>query len=226
MATLYVVATPIGNLADITIRALDTLKAVDLIVCEDTRHSRRLLDHYGVRKPLQSGHSHNESQSAATVIQKLKDGRDVAYISDAGTPGLSDPGQVLVRAVRDAGFPVVPLPGASAFTAILSVAGYRGRSVSFEGFLSPKAGKRRNQLSELLAAKKTFVLYESPHRILKLMKDLADLDAERPVLIGRELTKIHEELLEGSAMDVLTELENRSTIKGEFVLLVGMTKKG
>jgi 16S rRNA (cytidine1402-2'-O)-methyltransferase len=226
MATLYVVATPIGNLADITVRALDTLKEVDLIVCEDTRHSRRLLDHYGIRKPVISGHSHNEARSAEKVIVHLQSGENVAYVTDAGTPGVSDPGRVLVQTVRDAGFRTVPIPGASALAAILSVSGFPGRSVSFDGFLSPKPGKRRNQLAELLNGKKNFILYESPHRILKLMRDLADLDSERPVLLGRELTKVHEELLDGPAAEVLTELENRTTIKGEIVLLVGMTKKG
>lgn len=226
MATLYVVATPIGNLDDITIRAVETLRSVSVIVCEDTRHTLRLLNHLGIKKPLSSAHSRNEHRAAGSVISRLAAGEDVAYVSDAGTPGISDPGRVLVREVRDAGHDVVPIPGASALSALLSVSAFPGRSVCFEGFLSPKPGKRRNQLSELLAGKKNFVLYESPHRILKLMADLADLESERPVLLGRELTKIHEELLEGTASEVLTELQKRATIKGEIALLVGVTKKG
>jgi 16S rRNA (cytidine1402-2'-O)-methyltransferase len=225
MPTLYMVATPIGNLADITFRALEVLKSVDLIVCEDTRHSRRLLDHYGVQKPLRSGHGHNEARSALGIVGALRDGSDVAYLTDAGVPGISDPGRVMVRTVRDAGFPVVPIPGASALTALLSVNGLPGKAVTFEGFLSPRQGRRRKRLSELLDRKETFVLYESPHRLLKLLADLADLDPERPVLLGRELTKIHEELLEGTASEVLATMTLRQSIKGELVLLVSPPKK-
>lgn len=226
MATFYVVATPIGNLSDITIRALDTLKSVDLIVCEDTRHSRRLLNHYGISKPLLSGHSHNERRSATAVVARLENGEDIAYITDAGTPGISDPGRTLVRRVRDAGFGVVPIPGPSALATILSVGGLPGKAVVFEGFLSPKAGRRRNRLSELLGRQEMFILYESPHRLLKLLSALADLDAERPILLGREITKMHEEFLEGSAKEVLNTMEKRTTVKGECVLLVGSSKKG
>jgi 16S rRNA (cytidine1402-2'-O)-methyltransferase len=226
MPSLYMVATPIGNLQDITLRALETLKAVDLIVCEDTRHSRRLLDHYGIRKPLKSGHGHNEAQSALGIVKALEEGADVAYISDAGSPGISDPGRVMVRAVRDAGFPVVPIPGASALSALLSANGFPGKAITFEGFLSPKQGKRRTRLSELLARAESFVLYESPHRVLKLLADLSDLDSERHVLLGRELTKVHEELVEGSATDVLETMSRRQSIKGEIALLVGPPKKG
>ncbi|TVQ25029.1 MAG: 16S rRNA (cytidine(1402)-2'-O)-methyltransferase [Spirochaetaceae bacterium] len=226
MACLYVVATPIGNLSDISARAINTLRAVDLIVCEDTRHSRRLLDHYGISKPLRSGHGYNEPQTAQSVIRTLESGSDVAYVSDAGTPGLSDPGRVIVRAVRDAGFTVVPIPGPSALTALLSVNGFPGKAVVFEGFLSPKQGRRRSRLRELLDSGDSFVLYESPHRVLKLLADLTDLEPERPVLLGRELTKIHEELLEGSAAEVLEVLGQRASIKGEIALLVGPAKKG
>ncbi|MFP4113507.1 MAG: 16S rRNA (cytidine(1402)-2'-O)-methyltransferase [Spirochaetota bacterium] len=226
MPKLYMVATPIGNLSDITMRALETLKAVDLIVCEDTRHSRRLLDHYGIRKPLRSGHGHNEVASALGIVSELERGSDVAYVSDAGTPGVSDPGRVMVRTVRDAGFPVVPIPGPSAFSALLSANGFPGKAVTFEGFLSPKQGRRRSRLSQLLETGDSFVLYESPHRVLKLLADLTDLDSERRVLLGRELTKLHEELVEGSAGEVLEMLSQRQSIKGEIALLVGPPKKG
>jgi len=225
MPTLYVVATPIGNLGDITYRAVEILLAVDLIVCEDTRHSQKLLTHYGIHKPLKSAHGHNERESARGVVTALGNGQDVAYISDAGSPGVSDPGRVLVREVRDAGYQVIPIPGPSASAAILSVDGFPGKGALFEGFLSPKSGRRRARLRELLDRNETFILYESPHRIVKLMADLSDLDSERPVLIGRELTKIHEELVEGTAVEVFEELRQRQSIKGEFTLLVGPSKK-
>ncbi len=226
MPVLYMVATPIGNLADLSHRALDTLRTVDLIVCEDTRHSRRLLDHYGIRKPLRSGHGHNEVQSALGIVQALREGHDVAYVSDAGSPGISDPGRIMVRTVRDAGFGVVPIPGPSALTALLSANGFPGKAVTFEGFLSPRQGRRRRRLAELLDREETFVLYESPHRLLKLLADLSDLDPVRHILVGRELTKLHEELLEGTVSEVLDTMSRRQSIKGEIVLLVGPPKKG
>jgi 16S rRNA (cytidine1402-2'-O)-methyltransferase len=226
MSTLFIVATPIGNLSDITYRAIETLKSVDLIVCEDTRHSRHLLSHYGIQKPLRSGHGHNEQQSAVGVVEVLRQGGDVAYVSDAGTPGVSDPGRVLVRHVRDAGFAVVPIPGPSAWSTVVSVSGFPGKTITFEGFLSPRGGRRRSRLRELLKREEAFILYESPHRVVKLLADLSDLDSERPVLVARELTKIHEELLEGSAADVFGELNQRPSVRGEFTLLVGPPKKG
>jgi 16S rRNA (cytidine1402-2'-O)-methyltransferase len=220
------VATPIGNLSDITIRALEVLKRVEVIVCEDTRHSRRLLDHYEIRKPLRSGHGHNEEQSALGIVALLEDGKDVAYVSDAGSPGVSDPGRVIARTVRDAGFAVVPIPGPSALTAILSANGFPGKAVTFEGFLSPKSGRRRKRIAELLAREESFVLYESPHRLLKLLGDLTDLESERRILVARELTKIHEELVEGSAQEVFETMRQRQSVKGEIVVLVGPPKKG
>lgn len=209
-----------------TFRAVETLKQVQLIVCEDTRHSKRLLDHYGISKPLKSGHGHNEQQSATAVVATLERGDDVAYLSDAGTPGVSDPGRLITRAVRAAGFPVVPIPGASALAAILSANGFSGKAVTFEGFLSPKAGKRRKRLTELLERGESFVLFESPHRVLKLLTDLADLESVRETLIGRELTKVHEEIIEGTAQELLAIMEEKPSIKGEFVILVGPPKKG
>lgn len=225
MAVLYMVATPIGNLGDMTYRAVDTLRSVSLIVCEDTRYSRRLLDHYDIRKPLRSGHGHNEEQSSRMVVRELASGADVAYISDAGSPGVSDPGRVIVRAVRDAGFPVVPIPGASALTAVLSVNGFPGKTIAFEGFLSPKSGRRRSRLAELLERDESFVLYESPYRVLKLLAELSDLEPGREILLARELTKIHEELVEGTAAELLAGFGDRQ-VKGEVALLVGPRKKG
>jgi len=226
VGTLYMVATPIGNLDDITFRAVEVLRRVQAIACEATRHSRRLLDHYEIRKPLLSAHSHNEERGGAAVVRRLLDGQDVAYVSDAGSPGVSDPGRMIVRAARDAGAVVIPIPGASATTALMSANGFPGKAVTFEGFLSPKQGRRRKRLSELLERDESFVLYESPHRLLKLLQDLSDLESERQILLGRELTKLHEELIEGAAGEVLALLSGRESIKGEIAILVGPSKKG
>lgn len=225
MATLYIVATPIGNLADITLRALDVLRQVDTIACEDTRHTRKLLTHYEISKPLLSCRSQNEVQAAKQVIGLLEQDRDCAYVSDAGTPGLSDPGARLVEAVRLAGFPVVPIPGPSAMTALLSVAGFGGRTVTFDGFLSPKGGKRKKRIDELLEREENFFLYESPHRILKVLADIAEKEPDRQLLVGREITKIHEEFVEGRAEEVLRAFTERNSLKGEFVILVSGRKK-
>ncbi len=222
--TLSIVGTPIGNLEDITIRALRTLRKADTIACEDTRHTMKLLARYAIRKPLVSCYGQNERQSAERIIRVLEEGRDVAYVSDAGTPGLSDPGSVLVRMVREQGFPVVPIPGPSAFATLLSVGGFPGRTVTFEGFLSPKPGRRKNRLAELLEREEAFLVYESPFRVLKILADLADLDPQRRIVIGREMTKMHEELMEGTAGDLRDTLAERSKVQGEFALLVSGRK--
>ncbi len=214
MATLFIVATPIGNLADITIRALDVLKQVDTIACEDTRHTRKLLTHYGISKPLLSCRSQNEVQAARKVIDLIEGGKDCAFVSDAGTPGLSDPGARLVEEVRGSGLSVVPLPGPSAMTTLLSVAGFGGRTVTFDGFLSPKGGKRRKRVAELLEREENFILYESPHRILKVLADIADIEPEREIIVGREMTKIHEEFVRGRAQEVSQGFEERNSLKG------------
>jgi 16S rRNA (cytidine1402-2'-O)-methyltransferase len=225
MGTLHIVATPIGNLADITFRALKTLKEVDVIACEDTRQTLKLLNHYEIRKPLVSCRSHNEQIAAGRIIELLKEGKDVAYVSDAGTPGLSDPGGTLVRAVRDEGFRVLPVPGVSALATLLSLGAFPGRGVLFDGFLSPKAGKRKKRIEELMERGESFILYESPHRVVKLLTDIADVDSERLVLIGREMTKFHEEYLESTAGELLNDFSGREFIKGEFSLLVSGKKK-
>ena len=225
MSTLYVVATPIGNLKDITLRALETLKNADFIACEDTRHSLKLLNHFEIRKPLVSCHGYNEEKSAARLLKLLAEGKTVAYVSDAGTPSLSDPGARLVRKARDAGFEVVPLPGPSAFASLVSAAGFPDKTVTFEGFLSPKGGRRKSRLRELLEREEAFVLYESPHRVLKLLADLADLDSERLILVGREMTKEFEEFLEGTAGELAQSLQSRDVVKGEFSVLVSGRKK-
>lgn len=220
MASLYVVGTPIGNLGDITVRALETFKTVDYIACEDTRHTLGLLTHFEIRKPLISCRAQNEQEAAQKIIGLLAEGKNVAYASDAGTPALSDPGAVLVKQVRQAGYPVVPIPGASAFAVMVSIAGTGDASVLFEGFLSPKPGRRKRRLQELFAVGTGFVLYESPFRIIKLLQDIADIDGMRRVVVGRELTKIHEEILSGSVSDILHILQERPSIKGEFSIFV------
>ena len=220
------VATPIGNLQDMTYRAVEILKDVDVIACEDTRESAKVLNHYGIKKHLISCRARNEKQSAPGILKLLEEGKDVAYVSDAGTPVMSDPGKILVRTVRDAGIPVLPVPGVSAFTALVSVSGFPGKSFHFEGFLPQKSGKRKKRLSELLATEETFMVYESPYRIIKLLQELAELESERICLLGREMTKKFEEYPEGTADMLINHLETQNHVKGEFALLVSGEKKG
>ena len=224
MSELYIVATPIGNLGDITYRALETFKTVDVIACEDTRHTLQLLTHFGIRKPLVSCRARNEEEASKRVLEILKKGQRVAYASDAGTPALSDPGSVLVRAARDAGHAVIPIPGASAFATLLSVAGGYDKSVVFEGFLSPRPGRRRGRLRELAETGFGFVLYESPFRIVKLLTELAEIDGERMVVVGRELTKLYEEIVSGTAIEVRDSFADREKILGEFSVYVSGKK--
>jgi 16S rRNA (cytidine1402-2'-O)-methyltransferase len=224
MSTLYIVATPIGNLRDISLRALDLLKTVPIIACEDTRHSLKLLTHFEIKTRLLSCRAANERKAAEKIVRELNEGRDAAYLSDAGSPGISDPGAVLARTVADAGHKVIPVPGTSAFASLVSVAGGADKTIVFEGFLSPKSGRRRTRLKELLDEGIAFVLYESPFRILKLLTDLIEFDSERYICIGREMTKIYEEYLRGSVRDVLYELEKRPEQKGEFSVYVSGQK--
>ncbi|MBQ8385020.1 MAG: 16S rRNA (cytidine(1402)-2'-O)-methyltransferase [Spirochaetaceae bacterium] len=224
MSTLYIVGTPIGNLGDITYRALETFKAVDVIACEDTRHTLQLLNHFEIKKPLVSCRAQNEQVAAQKLVRLLDEGQTVAYASDAGTPGISDPGAVLVDVAREAGHDVVPIPGACAFVSLASVAGSGGKSLLFEGFLSPKPGRRRSRLRELMATGFAFVLYESPFRIVKLLADIADIQCERRIVVGRELTKLHEEIVEGTAAEVLENFAGRSKILGEFAVFVSGSK--
>lgn len=218
MAVLYVVATPIGNLGDITMRALEVLRAVDVIACEDTRRTRTLLNHYAVTTPT-IAYGHDETR-ARRVLGLLRAGQDVALVSDAGTPGISDPGTGAVRAAREEGFRVLPVPGASAVTALLSVSGERSRGVQIYGFCSPKPGRRRSQLSQLLAGGAPFILFEGPHRLLKTLQELHALAPARRILLGRELTKLHEEVLAGTARDLLQQMNARPKVVGELALLV------
>ena len=224
MSTLYIVGTPIGNLGDITFRALETFKNVDVIAAEDTRHTLQLLSHFKIRKPLVSCRSQNEEIASQKIIKLLDEGQTVAYASDAGTPGISDPGAILAGVARRAGHNVVPIPGASAFASLVSVAGAGGKTLIFEGFLSPKPGRRRSRLRELLATENAIVLYESPFRILKLLTDIADIDSKRRVVVGRELTKLHEEIIEGTAAEMRDEFASRSKILGEFAIFISGVK--
>lgn len=220
LGVLYVVATPIGNLKDITLRALEVLKEVDVVSCEDTRHTLKLLSHYEIRKHLVSLHARNEKLACSKVLDLLQAGKNVAYVSDAGTPTISDPGAVLVNEARQIGIKVVPIPGCSAFATLFSVSGIFDKSIIFEGFLSPKPGRRKKRLMELMSSGSAVALYESPYRILKLLKDVAEIDGDRLVVVGKELTKIHENVITGSVNEVLEMFSSLENIKGEFSLLV------
>ncbi len=224
MSTLYIVGTPIGNLGDITFRAIETFKNVDVIAAEDTRHTLQLLSHFEIRKPLISCRSQNEEFAGQKIIKLLDEGQSVAYASDAGTPGISDPGAVLAGLAREAGHTVVPIPGPSAFATLVSVAGAGGKTLIFEGFLSPKPGRRRSRLRELLATGDAVVLYESPFRIVKLLTDVADIDSTRRVVVGRELTKLHEEIIGGTAAEMRDDFSSRAKIQGEFAVFISGNK--
>lgn len=218
---LYVVATPIGNLEDITYRAVRVLKQADLIACEDTRQTRKLLDHYGIAKPMVSYHEHNEDQRAHELLAKLRAGATIAQVSDAGMPGISDPGYRLVRLAVEHRIPVVPVPGASALIAALAAGGLPTDAFEFRGFLPAKAGQRRTVLEEIRGHRETVVFYEAPHRILESLQDMVSvLGPHRPVVIARELTKMHEEFIRGTAQEVLDAVRGRE-LKGEITLLVG-----
>ena len=225
MSVLYVIGTPIGNLSDMTYRAVETLKNVDYVAAEDTRHTLQLLNHFEIKKLLISCRAQNEKFAAEKIVKLLDEGSSVAYASDAGTPGISDPGAVLVDCVREGGHDVVPIPGASAFATLISVAGSGGKTLIFEGFLSPKPGKRRSRLRELMSTGDAIIIYESPFRITKLLSDIADIDSTRRVVVGRELTKLHEEIISGSAEELRDDFTNRPSIKGEFAIFISGTKR-
>jgi 16S rRNA (cytidine1402-2'-O)-methyltransferase len=219
---LYLVATPIGNLEDITLRAIRVLKQCDLIACEDTRQTQKLLTHYGIEKPTTSYHEHNEASRAAELIERLTQGARIAMVSDAGTPGVSDPGFRLVSLAIERGIPVIPIPGPAAFVSALIASGLPVESFSFHGFLPPKSGARRRTLETIRTSQATEIFYEAPHRITETLGDaVAVLGANRRVVIARELTKFHEEFSRGTAGQVLETVKTRSEIKGEIVLLIG-----
>lgn len=216
---LYIVATPIGNLEDITLRALRVLKEVDIVAAEDTRHSQKLLHKYDIHTPLTSYHDHNKEEKAPVLIAKLLDGKSVALVSDAGTPGISDPGYFLINLAVDQQIPVVPIPGATAAIASLSISGLPTDSFVFEGFLPSKQSARLKRLEALKAEKRTLVFYEAPHRIIAAVEDLLQVFGDRKAVATRELTKVHEEAIRGSLSSILHRLNSGST-KGEFTVIV------
>ncbi len=220
--TLYVVATPIGNLADITLRAIETLGAVDVIAAEDTRNSSRVLERHGIATRMLSLHEHNEARRAEEIIRRLQEGQRVALITDAGTPALSDPGAVLVARVREAGFRVVPIPGPSAVIAALSVAGLAGTAFLFSGFLPERSTARRKAIAGLAGLTCTVVFYEAPHRVVEAVRDLAaELGPDREIVIARELTKLFESVHRCALGAAVAWLEaDKDRQRGEFVLLV------
>ncbi len=217
---LYIVATPIGNLEDITLRALRVLKEVDFIAAEDTRHSLKLLNHYDIEKPLLSYWSEREKVRSEEIINLLKAGKTVALISDAGTPGISDPGAVLIRRAIEEDISIVPVPGPSALIAALSVSGLPTEEFSFFGFLPPKKSERLRKLEELKFEKRTLVFYEAPHRLLETVEDFIEVfGGERRVALFKELTKIHEQVMRGSLQEVYSRLSG-SVIAGEYVIVI------
>jgi 16S rRNA (cytidine1402-2'-O)-methyltransferase len=217
--TLYLVATPIGNLEDITLRALRTLKECDVIAAEDTRHSGQLLKHFEISKPLISYFQFNEAKRSEQIIERLKRGEKVALITDAGTPGISDPGERVVKAVIAAGLRVEAVPGPSALVAALTASGLSTDEFHFVGFLPHKSGQRRAQLEKLQSIPGTLVLYESPHRIERLLAELSEVFPDRQIVLARELTKKFEEFLRGTAAGIKAQIGNR-TLKGEFVAII------
>jgi len=219
---LYLVATPIGNLEDITLRALRVLKQVDLIACEDTRQTQKLLNHYGISTRTTSYHEHNEMTRAAELVVDLEQGARIALVTDAGMPGISDPGFRLISLAIRHRIAVVPIPGVSAFLAALVASGLPTDSFRFSGFLPAKVGQRRQLLESIFESPRTQVFYEAPHRVKESLEDIVEiLGQERHVVIAREVTKIHEEFLRGNAGDVLETLKARGDIKGEITLLIG-----
>ena len=223
---LYLVGTPIGNLEDITLRALRVLKEVDVIACEDTRQTQKLLNHYGITTRTVSYHEHNEMTRAAELVKDLQEGTSVALVTDAGTPGISDPGFRLISLAIRHHIPVVPIPGASAFLAALVASGLPTDSFRFSGFLPPKRGDRRAALESVRISPRTQVFYEAPHRIVAALADVIEvLGNDRHVVIAREVTKLHEEFLRGRAGEILETLQSRDGVKGEITLLIGKAEE-
>jgi len=225
-AGLYLVATPIGNLEDITLRAVRVLKQADLIACEDTRQTQKLLNHYGITTRTSSYHEHNEMTRSAELVLDLEGGARVALVTDAGMPGISDPGFRLISLAIRHRVPVVPIPGASAFLAALVASGLPTDSFRFSGFLPQKSGPRRQMLESIKASPRTQVFYEAPHRVKEAIEDVIEiLGGERQLVMAREVTKIHEEFLRGRASEIWETLKARGEIKGEITLLIGKAEE-
>lgn len=218
---LYLVGTPIGNLEDITLRALRVLKEVDVIACEDTRQTQKLLTHYAITTRTVSYHEHNEVERAAELVEQLREGASMALVTDAGMPAVSDPGYRLISRAIENGLLVVPIPGPSAFLTALAASGFPTDSFCFRGFLPAKTGERRAILREIRNSQAVVILYEAPHRLIAALQDLVEiLGTSRHIVVARELTKIHEEFLRGTAAEVLANLQQREAIKGEITLLI------
>src|ERR1700687_6129933 len=225
--SLYLVATPIGNLEDITLRALRVLKEVDLIACEDTRQTLKLLSHYGIQTRLVSYHEHNEMTKASELVVDLEGGAKIALVTDAGMPGISDPGFRLIALAIRHQVPVVPIPGASAFLAALVASGLPTDSFRFSGFLPAQSGQRRKLVESIRQPARTQVFYEAPHRLLETLSDVSEiLGEDRHVVVAREVTKIHEEFLRGRAGEILGQLKARGDVKGEITLLIAKAEEG
>ena len=222
---LLVVATPIGNLDDLSPRAREALAGADLVACEDTRHTGRLLAHFGIRKPMLSVHEHNERARLPRLLAELQEGKTVALVSDAGAPLLSDPGFVLVREAAAQGVRIEPIPGPSAVLAALVVSGLPPYPFTFAGFPPPKTGKRRTFYARWQSLGHTLVVFESPHRLLASLEDALTELGDRPAAVARELTKLHEEVLRGTLSEILAELAARPALKGEFVLVLGASSE-
>ncbi len=216
---LYIVATPIGNLKDVTLRALEILKSVDLIACEDTRHTRILTRHYAIDKPLLSYYEYNKISRGEQLIKLLKEGKSIALVSDAGTPGISDPGSHIIRLAIEHNIPLTFIPGPAAFIGALVLSGLSTHKFIFEGFLPAKSGARKRRLRELKNEKRTLIFYESPHRLLKTLEDILEILGEREIAIVRELTKKFEEIIRGKVSEAIKHFRN-SPARGEFILVL------
>ena len=214
---LYLVATPIGNLEDITFRALKVLERVDLIAAEDTRHTLGLLNHFNISKPLISYYKQNEKTKSEILINKLLEGQNIAVVSDAGTPGISDPGEEIVKACIEAEIDIIPIPGACAFVNALIASGFSTREFSFIGFLSAEKKERKEKLEELKYETKTLIFYEAPHKLKTMLESLLEVLGDRKIVLAKEITKIHETFIRDNVSNILNNIEN---IKGEFVILV------
>ncbi len=219
LGCLYIVSTPIGHLEDITLRALRILKEVSVVAAEDTRHTQKLFNHYQIHTPMTSYHDHNKEEKTEVLLQRLKEGHSMALVADAGTPGISDPGYYLINRCIQAGIPLSPIPGPSAFLAALAVSGLPTDAFLFEGFLPKKQAGRLKHLLDLKEEPRTIILYESPHRLVRCLHDLYKTWGDRRAMVARELTKLFEEIVRGRLSQIIPMMENR-TIRGEITLVV------
>ena len=219
---IYLVATPIGNLEDMTLRAIKTLKEVDIIAAEDTRHTLKLLNHFEIKKPLISYHRHNEETKSDTILEIVKQGKNVAIVSDAGTPGISDPGEEIVKAAIENKIEIIPIPGACAFINALIISGLDTKEFIFLGFLPLNKNLRKDKLKKIELAKETVIIYEAPHKLKQTLKDLENILENRRITVAREITKIHEEFVRGTASELLDIFQD---VKGEIVLIIEKSNK-